>query len=207
MDLVDRIDTTRFLGSEFLTWLWFKIELFEGSLALGEEPIGEHRSCDVWLDTQVVLASWTDDSEKATLRGAAPSSTPEAAEALKQGKIPQKVALRLMLGTEEYAFTFNAKPFSVSGVKLPQVLKEESDEAFLERMRLLEQLDDVIGALYEEFLLFRLSPLWEAELLPGIRAWVKGVDGLSPQAYAALLDRAQRAHKDSRKGSSRKKAS
>lgn len=186
MDLVDRIETTRFLGSEFLTWLWFKIELFEGTL-----EIGELGSCELWFDTTLALAGWVDEGEKMTLRGTAPSSTPEAAEALRQGKVPHKVSLRLMVGgVEEYVFAFNARAFSVSGVKIPAVLTEASDEQFYERMRLLEQLDDALVTLYDEFVLLRLSPVWEAELAPAIREWVRGKEALTTRAYGGLVQRA-----------------
>jgi hypothetical protein len=186
VDLVDRIETTRFLGSEFLTWLWFKIELFEGTL-----EVGELGSAEVWMDTSLLLAGWVDEGEKIALRGAAPSSSPEAAEALRQGKVPHKVSLRVIVGgSEEYVFAFDARRFAVSGVKIPAVLTEATDEQFYERMRLLEQLDALLVTLYDEFLVLRLSPLWEAELAPAMREWVRGREALSSRAYTALLQRA-----------------
>ena len=185
MDIVDRIETTRFLGSEFLTWLWFKIELFEGSL-----EIGELGSCELWFDTTLVMAGWTDEGEKLSLRGAAPSSTAEASEALRQGKVPHKASLRLVVGAEEYVFTFNARTFAVSGVKIPAVVQEEIDERFYERMRLLEQLDDAISTLYDEFMLLRLAPLWESDLVPALRDWVRGKESMSTRSYSGLVQRA-----------------
>ncbi len=185
MDLVDRIETTRFLGSEFLTWLWYKIELFGGALDLGEQGVAE-----LIIDNQVNLASWVDEKEKVALRGATPSTSPEASEALRNAKVPQRVALRLTLNSEEFVLAFNGPKFSMSGVKLPQVLPEDSEERFHERMRLLELLDNVIGALYDEYLLLRLSPLWAEELAPAMREWVKGHEALSTRAYGGMLKRA-----------------
>ncbi|MBN2192801.1 MAG: hypothetical protein JW751_08275 [Polyangiaceae bacterium] len=186
MDLVDRIETSRFLGSEFLTWLWFKIELFEGTF-----DIGELGSTEVWFDTAMALVGWVDEGEKITLRGTAPSSTPEAAEALRQGKVPHKASLRMVVGgNEEYVFTFNARAFSVSGVKIPAILTEAAEEQFYERMRLLEQLDELIVSLYDEFVLLRLSPLWDGEVAPAMREWVRGKESLTPRSYAGLVQRA-----------------
>jgi hypothetical protein len=185
MDLVDRIETTRFLGNEFLTWLWFKVELYEGTF-----DVGELGKCEVWFDTTLQLAGWADDSEKTILRGAAPSSSAEASEALKQGKVPVKAALRLVLNSEEYVFTLNGKTLGLSGVKIPEVGMEELEERFYERMRLLEQLDEVVTTLYDEFLLVRLSSLWDAELAPAMRDWVKGKDSMTTRQYAGLVHRA-----------------
>ncbi len=201
MDLVDRIETTRFLGSEFLAWLWFKIELFEGTL-----EIGELGAVEVWLDTTLQLVGWVDEGEKVTLRGAAPSSTPEASEALRQGKVPQRASLRLIVGgKEEYVFTFNGRAFSISGVKIPAVLTDATDEQFYERMRLLEQLDQAIVSLYEEFIVLRLSPLWESEVAPAMREWVRGKESLTPRAYAGLVQRAQ-AQRGARSGTRTRRA-
>jgi hypothetical protein len=185
MDLTDRIETTRFLGPEFLAWLWFKIELFEGSFELGS--LG---SADIWFDTQLALAAWKDYTEQIALRGSAPSSSPEAAEALRQGKVPVKARLRLTINGEEYTFAFDARSFSLSGVKLPEILTEDSEERFYERMRLLEQVDQAVCELYDEFLCLRLGSLWEAELAPAIRDWVRGKESLTQRSYQGLVKRA-----------------
>jgi hypothetical protein len=185
MDLVDRIETTRFLGNEFLTFLWFKVELYEGAF-----DVGELGRCELWFDTSLQMAGWADESEKITLRGAAPSSSAEASEGLKQGKVPTKAALRLVLNSEEYVFTLNGKTLGLSGVKIPEVGLEQLDERFYERMRLLEQLDEVVTTLYDEFLLVRLSALWDAELVPALRDWVKGKDTMTTRQYSGLVQRA-----------------
>jgi hypothetical protein len=96
------------------------------------------------------------------------------------------------MGQEEYVFGFNAQTFGLSGVKLTEVLTEEADERFYERMRLLEQLEAALNDLYAEFLTVRLSSLWNKELLPFLRAWVKGKETLTPRQYAGLLKRAER---------------
>jgi hypothetical protein len=186
MDFADRIETTRFLGPEFLAWLWFKVELFEGNLVLGS--LG---NAEVWFDTQVVLAAWKDYGEQIALRGTAPSSSPEAAEALRQGKVPVKARLRVTVNGEEYAFAFDARNFALSGIKLPEILTEDSEEHFYERMRLLEQVDQAMCELYDEFLCLRLSSLWEAELAPAIRDWVRGKESLSQRAYEGFVKRAE----------------
>jgi hypothetical protein len=186
MDFTDRIETTRFLGPEFLAWLWYKVELFEGNFELGS--LG---SAEVWFDTQIVLAAWKDYGEQIALRGTAPSSSPEAAEALRQGKVPVKARLRLTVNGEEYAFAFDARNFALSGVKLPEILTEDSEERFYERMRLLEQVDQAVCELYDEFLCLRLGSLWEAELAPAIRDWVRGKESLTPRAYQGLVKRAE----------------
>ncbi len=187
MDRVARIETTRFLGSEFLAFLWFKSEIQADGF-----PMGEHGKVEMWLETALSLTSLLDPGEKISLKGAAPSSTPEASSALRQGKLPERATIRLAVGDDEYGFSFHGPKFALSGVSLPEVLVEESDEAFYERMRLLEQLDAIVTDLYREFLAIRLSALWHDELVPALRDWVKGKATLTSRSYQGLLGRAQR---------------
>ncbi len=182
---LDTIENTRFLGPEFLVWMWFKSELF-GS----EFELDGYGQIELWLDSQLVLESQIDSGERTTLKGVAPSGTPEALTAMKQGKMP--VRARLAIGHEKrnYSFSFDAVSFAVSNLKIPAVV-EEGEEVFYERMLLIEQLDQLLGALYAEFLAIRISPLWEAELAPAMRDWVQGDTELTVRGYNGLLKRAR----------------
>lgn len=185
MDLVERIETTRFLGPEFLTWLWFKSELFEGDMqTLGEVTLS------VWLDAHLLLQSVSDKQERTQLRGMAPSATREAKLALLCGKVPLRARVCVTHQDQDHTLVFDASNFAMSTIKLPTVLTEADGEEFFERMRLLEQLDDLWRELYREFLMLRLTPLWEAELLPALVAWANGEEQLSSRAYRGLLQRA-----------------
>ncbi|MEQ9072493.1 MAG: hypothetical protein RLP09_01485 [Sandaracinaceae bacterium] len=166
MDLVDKIERSRFLGREFLVWLWFESERLEGVLPL---PSGE--ACELWLEEQLTLVA---DMEKAEskLKAGAPSATPEAKEALRQGKLPTKAKMRISRGPQSWSFLFNADSLAVAGVKIPALITEETDEKFYERMQLVEDLEAMIGGLYERFLEVRTSERWAQEA-DAVRAWVE----------------------------------
>jgi len=66
------------LGSEFLLWLWLRAELVSQSITLAS--FGKF---DVWLDRHLTLQSDIDPNERVTVRGAAPSGSPEAREAVR----------------------------------------------------------------------------------------------------------------------------
>ncbi len=185
MDLVERIETTRFVGVEFLTWLWFKTELFEGTLQAADRS-----SLELWLDAQLLMQSVSDRNERTQFKGIAPSGTREAKLALLSGKVPLRARICLTHDEQDYSFVFDALSLSMGTVKLPTVLVKEEDEGFFERMRLLEHLDDLWQEQYREFLTLRLSSLWEAELVPALLAWANGKEALSERAYRGLLQRA-----------------
>ncbi|HJK93056.1 MAG TPA: hypothetical protein RMH85_30700 [Polyangiaceae bacterium LLY-WYZ-15_(1-7)] len=168
--LVDRIEASRFLGGEFLIWLWYESERREGAFEI--EGFG---GVSFWLEEQMTLraegAQGATASESA-LKGAMPSATPEAKEALRQGKRPTKAKARLERGPQSWSFVLNADPLTLSAVKVPGVIKDGTEEQFFERMQLAEELEGMIYALYGEFLALRVDPRWEKELAPALARWV-----------------------------------
>ncbi|WP_437956463.1 hypothetical protein WME76_34370 [Sorangium sp. So ce119] len=180
MGLAELIEQRRFVGREFLVWLWFESELFEGRFSL--DALG---ACELWLEGQITLVQ---EKEQSRLKGAAPSSAPEAHEALRQGKLPSQARVRVTRGELEYAFLFNADAFALSGVKIPSVVKDAADEQFYERMYLIEELETLFTALYGEFLALRLSTSWEPAVAPFLRAWVRG-EPVDVAAYQKLKAR------------------
>jgi hypothetical protein len=168
MNLADLIEKKRFVGREFLVWLWFESEILEGRLsARGGQ------SCELFLESKITLVQ---EKEKSQLDGAVPAQSPEAHEALRQGKLPTKAKLRVTRGEFDYSFVYAADTMALSAVKLPAVVREETDEQFYERMYLLEQLEAQLDALYADFAALRISALWDTEVVPVIRAWVHGKD-------------------------------
>lgn len=168
MDLAERIEAARFLGREFLLWLWWQSEESDGVLEL---PGGE--SCALWLDEQLTLAQSTVlERIESKLKGGTPSLTPEAKEALRQGKLPTRAKIRLDRGPQQWGFVFDADAFTISSVAIPALITEEGEERFYERMQLIEELEAMLGGLFERFARLRASPAWEREALPALRAWV-----------------------------------
>lgn len=175
MDLVDSIERGRFIGREFLVWLWFESEVLEGTLETRTEG-----SFELWLETAITLVA---EKEQSRLKGAIPSSQPEAAEALRQGKLPTQARLRVIKDGLEYALMFAADGLTLSSVRIPATLKAENDEQFEERMDLIERLDRLFDALYSDFLVLRLGAAWDAHVAPAIRAWIRDDGSVNVEAY------------------------
>ena len=181
MDLVDLIEKRRFLGREFLVFLWFESELFDGQI-----PVDGFGPCELRLEKWITLSC---DKEQARLKGVMPSADPEAHQALRQGKLPAQARLRVTVGELEYAFSFQADTLALAAVKIPSVVKDEADEQFYERMYLVEELESLVAALYAKFIAIRLSTAWEQQVLPAIRAWVRGEPTMHHDVYAKLRAR------------------
>ena len=169
-DLIKRIEQNRFVGREFLLWVWFESVLFETNLA----PVGHdgktprQPGCALWLETRMTLAFEKDES---LLKTATPGAAAEAREALRQGKLPREARLRMVTGDREYAWMFKADTLALGGLTIPAELdakKDEVHEVLYERMRLVEALEATLAALWSDFLALRLSQAWATVVLPAL---------------------------------------
>ena len=167
MDLIDLIETKRFLGAEFMMWLWFKSECYESLF-----DNRDHGTLELWFDDKLTLEAYLAETERNDFKGGAPAHSPEAKTALRQGKRVAKAKMGIIKEGREWTFTLKSDSLDVSGVKLPALLSREEDEQFYERMYLLEELEDIIASLYKEFLIIRLSSVWSDAMLPAMRTWV-----------------------------------
>ena len=178
MDLVDLMQTRRFLGAEFLLWLWFKCECFENLLHLPA-----HGNLEVWIADGLTLEAFVAETERHDLKGGAPAHSPEAKMALRQGKRPSKAKLGVLKEGREWSFTLKSDSLDTSGVKIPALLSREEEEQFYERMYLIEELEDILLALYHEFLTIRLSLQWDALLVPRLKDWIASDEPRAPKDY------------------------
>lgn len=209
MDLADRIELRRFVGREHLLWLWFETELFEGNLRTSK-----HGSFAMWVEGRMVLSM---GRERTTIRGSLPGAHREAKEAVRRGKLPEAVGFRLDRGELPAAFVLKGDSLALSGLSLPEPPKDETPaievladaprpkrrgkakdeadaadadyDAFYERMRRTRDVEEVLEALYADFLALRLAAPWRASVWPAIERWIDGQD-VDASGYRAIRSRA-----------------
>lgn len=152
-----------YLGSEFLTWLWYFSDQ-QGTITLDSTSF----HLEMYDNLQLVSQS---EEEKVTIHGVT-GSAKEASTALKQGKKLSSVQILIQKGEEEWIFTFKGKTFDFKSVKTPPVDDLEETDRFVSRMQYLEEATEMIDKLYQLFLTTRLSNEWEKETLSQIRRWI-----------------------------------
>jgi DNA recombination-dependent growth factor C len=166
------IEEGRFLGYEFLTWLWFFMEQPENLI-----KISDQKTAQVHLGGRLVMALPGQDRERVICTTQA-NALHEARTALRQGKMVEELQVFLNIGDNEYLFTLDSILWAVKGLKTPKQLpdsdKEDADGRFLEKMFFLEEVLSTLNALYGKFLSARLSPSWESDTLPIFKAWIEG---------------------------------
>lgn len=182
--LIERIETTRFLGSEFLLWIWLYGALIEDSISLGKQD-----DWSMWIDGALALQSVHDPAEKVSVRGAAPAASSEAREAVKNYKFPARARVILRQEERDFKFVLNADRFSFSAGDIPAVLQKD-DDGLLERLHLLEELIHLVDRLFAAFLQLRLSSPWQEAWEPAIVAWAD--EAKMPQILLQSLNKSVR---------------
>lgn len=179
MDLVDLIQEKRFLGQEFLAWLWYKAEERGGNV----DVPGMGDIIVVFEKHMLLEFGEGEASEKVICRGLQ-TELREARAGLGLGKKPEQARIRLARGEYEFNVTLTAATMEFRNVKLPKTVDsvDEGDDPesmegrILERIALFEQLTEIVNELFRMFLDIRASNLWQDELLK-IRHWAgQGID-------------------------------
>jgi hypothetical protein len=183
MDLIDLIESRAFLGSEYLMWLWFKAECFDGLF-----DVENHDRVELSFDDQLTLEAYLAETERNMFRGGAPAYSPEAKTALQEGKRVKDAKLRVVKEGREWTFKIKAESLGLTSVKIPSLLSKEEEEQFYERMYLVEELEEILDELYKEFLGIRLSEAWNSVMLPAIQDWVHTAELLTPEDYPSEQD-------------------
>jgi len=174
MDLVDLIAEKRFIGQEFLTWLWYKSDERGGSVELpGRGDI------IVVFEKHMLLEYGEGESSEKCICSGLQTELQEARTGLKMGKKLEQARIQLVVGEYEYNFTIAAALMEFRNVKLPKTAgtEESGDDPeavegmILERIFLFEELVRTVNELLRYFLEIRTGDGWREEL-ENIRAWV-----------------------------------
>jgi recombination associated protein RdgC len=175
MDLLDLIQQKRFLGAEFLTWIWFQSERGGGVV-----DIPDKEAVTLWIDDKIELSSLDPSDQKSVLRGGSPSTSPEARASLKEERKASAVKLRLAKGDREWSFALDAANLDLKSVKIPALLTSEEDDKFFERVHLMEELKEVVELLFKRFIETRTGVEW-ADERKALAQWVAS-EGKNVQA-------------------------
>ncbi len=174
MDLVDLIVEKRFLGQEFLTWLWWKSEERGGSV-----HVPSRGDALVVFEKHMLLEFGEGDTSEKLICQGLQSELKEARTGLRMAKKLEQARILLTLGALEWNFTLVGSMMEFRNVKLPKIARvdgiqdnaEELEGMILERIYLFEQLVGVINEFFRVFLGVRVSSEWKTELVR-IHQWI-----------------------------------
>ena len=171
MDMVSLVQEKRFLGREFLTWLWFQSDSHLGVIT----PEGS-QTVEIWIDNKITLESDDQENVEKVICHGENSEMLEAREALSQGKKVTQASFKLCMNDTEWHFTLDDCWLNFRGCKTPKVMldkKEDPDGLFFEKAFLLQEVVRIVEQLFFQFVKIRISPEWMTEHLPAIQNWIQ----------------------------------
>ena len=171
LDIAVAYNRYRFLGNEFLTWIWYTIENDEEtirrcdaealSLDVGNRIVFEHR--------------WANGMETVAIKGDA-AGLEEGLLALSKGAMVIEINLIYKSGSLQWQFSLKGESLNFSSLKLPETGAAEQSEDMegmvLEKLYLYEKPFNFIDELYRLFIELRLSDNWES-VLSGLKKWIQ----------------------------------
>jgi len=178
MDLVDIISEKRFLGQEFLTWLWYKSEERGGAILLpGTGDI------QLVFEKHMLLESGEGESLEKLICKGLQAELQEARTGLRMGKKLEQARIYLAKGDYEWRFTLTATLFEYRNVSLPKTVSSNEEAAdavareamVLERVGMSEEAMHTIDELFRMFLKIRISSDWPQELAR-LRIWIAAAE-------------------------------
>lgn len=177
-DFLAVVQSKRFLGREFLTWLVHRVEEGGGRM--------EHEGAiiELTLGDRVVLAGTGQDGARLTVAGEG-DLRPEIGAGLRHGKLLDQAKLAIMRGERRWELSLDGGFLTYDGLRCPPLgdrdrNPKEDPRAALEndlflRVADMESAIDVLDRLFAEFCRVRGSSTWSNETLPTLRAWVDGL--------------------------------
>jgi hypothetical protein len=174
MDLVDIVSEKKFLGQEFLTWLWYKSEERGGSVFLpGTGDI------QLVFEKHMLLESGQGESQEKLICRGLQAELQEARTGLLMGKKLEQARIYLAKGDYEYRLTFGATLFEFRNVKLPRTISANEEAAdplaweakVLERISMAEEALQTMDELFRMFLQIRTGADWSKELA-SLKSWI-----------------------------------
>ena len=161
----------KFLGYEYLTWLWFVIEKDQEKIsALAPEAVS------LEIGNRIVLENKTTDApESITIMGD-DAGLEEGMLALRKGAIVTELNLLLTTGEQQWQFTMKGEGLHFAGFKTPPTGPVESREdlegAVLEKAYLCGRAIQCMDKLFKTFISLRVSEAWRRKVVPGIKQWM-----------------------------------
>ncbi|MFC1816658.1 hypothetical protein ACFL0M_12160 [Thermodesulfobacteriota bacterium] len=171
LDVAVSYNRYKFIGFEFLTWLWFMMENHPEIL---KEADGDFVSLDI--GNRLVLEKTRNKAnETITIKGDQ-AGLEEGVLALKKGAVVTELNLIYKAGSHEWRFSVKGESLNISGLKTPQTgpveKKEDIEGAVLEKVFLYEKVFDLANSLYKTFIRLRVSNRWEGQVVPRMRGWI-----------------------------------
>lgn len=171
LDISVAYNRYKFVGYEFLTWLWYVIEHDPAQLNnILQENI------NFTIGNRIMLQNIVNDAvETITIKGD-DAGLEEGVLALKKGALVTEIHLRATEEENEWQFTLKGESLNIGNLRLPETgqieNRDDMEGAVLEKFFLYEKIMGWLDTFYVFFVKKRLSPEWNDRDVPQIKKWI-----------------------------------
>ncbi|MFO7753245.1 MAG: hypothetical protein R6V41_09020 [Desulfobacteraceae bacterium] len=177
LDISTGYNKYKFIGNEFLTWIWYLVENEEDILSLIKT---DFTTLSLGIGNSLVLENDKNKEtrEKITIKGDK-AGLEEGLTALKKGAVVTEMNLLLTIDEEEFKFTIKGESFNITGLKTPSSNGSEGDGtdelegSVIQKAFLCERVFVFIDNLFNTYIEKRSSESFKSEDLQKIRNWVE----------------------------------
>jgi len=172
LDVATAYNRYKFLGEEFLTWIWYIIEndqhliknydLNFVGLEIGDRIVFENRR--------------KESVERITIKGEE-AGLEEGILALKNGALVTELNMIYRSAELIWQFTLKGESLNISRLNIPKTDLPDSDEDMegfvLEKLFLYDKLLQLVKNLFAHFIKLRISNKWQNQEVFSIRKWIQ----------------------------------
>lgn len=175
LDLSVAYNRYRFLGDEFLTWLWYLVETDQGAFrAVDPDCLA------LEIGNRIVLENRRGKSiERITIRGD-DAGLEEGKLSLRKGALVTELAFVFKTGEQQWQFSLKGESLNVSGFKTPgPALPQSAEEVegfLLDKAHQFNKILSLLENLFKTFIQVRITGRWSSKVAPVIKKWFSSVE-------------------------------
>jgi hypothetical protein len=159
----------KFLGNEFLTWIWFQSEKNSDEMLEG---------LSIEIGNRIVIENRIKDAVESVIIKGDEAGLEEGILALRKGAVVTEINLVLKETDQEWRFTLKGESLGFSGLKTPETGAagngDDREGALLEKAFLYQKAAETVDNLFIRFVRLRLSTEWEEATVPLLTKWING---------------------------------
>ena len=167
LDIAVAYNRYKFLGNEFLTWLWFMIETDQNRLHRYDPDL-----VSLNIGSRLVLENTRNNAkETITIKGE-DANLEEGLLSLKKGAVVTEIHLSYKSGAQHWQFSLKGESLNL---KMPETGPVETPEdlegAVIEKAYLMKKVIGLVNNLFSHFVKLRVSDEWRNQTVSRIRKW------------------------------------
>jgi hypothetical protein len=176
LDIAVAYDRYKFIGNEFLTWLWYAIDNAPDTL---EKIDPNMRALEV--GNRIVLKNQTENGDETISIKGDTAGLEEGLLALAKGAMVTEI--NLIYKTEEHQWQFSLKGESLgfTSLKTPETgnieTQDDMEGMVLEKAYLLERATGLLDGLFTHFIQLRVSSAWLNDTQAALKGWIQKGQG------------------------------